>query len=297
MRAFNQREENIIRLIAACGVDNMNTFQKVLQDKYFTISRKEILVLSHSERRVILFIKSEDFIDEKKRAKHIGEFWELISLINYLIDSRMINQMKIPTRQGIDLMYEDIEINRYSDIPNTFFTKSDNQLTITGEGIKNTHGDVLFMPLSFDGLYDSICDCLLAIFYPTESLKSLADHNFESEEDIKFKHQKRISWTAIGIALLTSCVSIGYSIKLSNDSSNKIDEQNQIIESVVNRLIEQNSIHVEKLSNSINKIKRNLVSDTLTNSMFRYILKELKESNSDLKEVKNEIKAHNRVDG
>jgi len=50
MRPFNQRERKIIDIIANVGIDNTDTFSKILQEKYFTEESGRILIINHVKR-------------------------------------------------------------------------------------------------------------------------------------------------------------------------------------------------------------------------------------------------------
>lgn len=230
MREFNDREKKIIKLINEIEIGSTDTFSRVLQEKYFKIQKNCALVVNHIRQDVLLYIKAKDFNDISKRAKAIGELWELVTLISYLNGERYLSILPITTNSQIDFMYEGF-VNLSSTPQNITYTDIDGTISIIKpDKIEKSDGTISFISVSIQPLYEPIKRNLLGIIYPTEGIKSLVNNEFESDEDIKFKKQYRLSWAGLLTAIIIGFFSIFYSIYSTKKSDSNAAEQSLILQ-------------------------------------------------------------------
>lgn len=254
MRPFNKREQRVIDIIANLGIENTDTFSKILQEKYFTEESGRILIINHVTKDVLLYLSVEKFDNITQRAKAIGEFWELVSLISYLINERFLTILDIKSNSKMDFMYQGFSAGIQSTSTSISFQEKDGTSSlIMSDKITKSDGSISFKSLSFKDLYEPICKNLTGVIYPTEGLVFLASHKFKTEEDIKFRKQYFISWVSIGIAFLIGLISIVLSIDSSQSSSEATQNQTKIIE---NFKIDQMKISLEELQ-TIKNIESN----------------------------------------
>ena len=245
MRPFNQRERKIIEIISNVGIDNTDTFSKILQEKYFTEERGRILIINHVTKDVLLFLRIEDFNIISQRTKAIGELWELISLVSYLIDERLLTVLDMQSNSQIDFLYQGFSrgINS-SPASITFQDKDGTTSLILPDKITKSDGSISFKSVSFRDLYEPINKKLSGLIYPTEGLIFLVNNKYTTSEDLKFNKQNIISWVSIFIAFLIGLISIILSINSSQSSSKATENQTKIIEDFK---IDQTKISMEEL--------------------------------------------------
>lgn len=245
MRPLNQRERKIIDIIANVGIDNTDTFSRILQEKYFTEERGRILIVNHVTKDVLLYLRIEDFNIISQRIKAIGELWELISLVSYLNDERLLTVLDIPSNSQIDFMFQGFSggINS-SQESITFKDKDGTTSLILPDKITKYDGSISFKSVSFRDLYEPISKKLSCIIYPTEGLIFLVNNKYKTNEDLKFGKQNIISWVSICIAFLIGLISIVLSIISSQSSSKATENQTKIIEEFK---IDQMKISLEEL--------------------------------------------------
>src|SRR5690625_142863 len=91
MRAFNDREKEIIKMLAKINLANTEFFSSFLHKNYFTVESKKALFVYTNQKTVLLYLKNELFNDLTKRREELGKLFELLSLISYLKEKRYIS--------------------------------------------------------------------------------------------------------------------------------------------------------------------------------------------------------------
>jgi len=258
MRAFNQREQDILKLISEIEIDTRDSFKKLLQDKYFTKDKGIILILNHITKDVLLFLKTEDFEDMAKRTKAIGELWELVSLISYLIEVRYLSRLTIQPKSYIDFMYEGFGKGITSTPEKISFIESDGTTSeIEPDKITKSDGTITFQSISLKELYETIQENIFGIVYPTEDIKSLVANKFISQDDKKHKQNISIGWTGIMIAIVLGIFG----------NWNPFDNQGKLEKQQFEQLLRKvDSINItnKESSEAFEKIYKELIkSDTL----------------------------------
>ena len=256
MRKFNLREKSIIKILSKIDINTTSTFRKFLQDNYFTKKKNDILIINHIKKEVILYIPKNNYENEQKKAQAIGELWEFITLLSYLVETRYLYILPIKLESLIDFLYEGFA-NGIDSNKEYIYHKGENG-TITKiypYRIQQDNGEITHKAVLFKDLYDDICKYLLGIVYPTEELKDLVNNNFKSQEDIHFSKQKKLMWIGIIVSMITSLISIWIGIKTSNENSELIKNQTMIIKELNNNEKYQNNIKIKLLNNILKEIK------------------------------------------
>lgn len=268
MREFNVREKEIIKLINEIEIGSTDTFSRVLQEKYFKIQKNSALVVNHINQDVLLYIATNDFNDLSKRAKAIGELWELVTLIAYLNSERYLSILPITTNSQIDFMYEGF-VNLSSTPQNITFTDTDGTISnIKPDRIEKSNSTISFMSVSIKPLYEPIKRNLLGIIYPTEGIKSLVKNEFKSDEDIKFKKQYGLAWAGLIIAIIIGFFGIFYSIYSTQKSDTNAHEQSLILnERIINEKEKAEKV-IEQLENLNKSFEEFIEKDTLIQNLF-----------------------------
>ena len=89
MRNFNEYEKDIINRISKINPIDMITISKFIQEELFSINSGLALAFLPSQKVAILYLKGKKE-DDINRQRMI-EFFELISLIDYLRTERYIH--------------------------------------------------------------------------------------------------------------------------------------------------------------------------------------------------------------
>lgn len=288
MREFNSREKDIIKLINKIEIGSTDTFSRVLQEKYFNIQKNRALVVIHTNQDVLLFIAKNDFDDDSRRAKAIGELWELVTLILYLNSERYLSILPITTNSQIDFMYKGF-VNLSSTPQNITFTDTDGTISnFYTDRIEKSNGTISFMSVSIKPLYEPIKRNLLGIIYPTEGIKSLVKNKFKSGEEIKFNKQYRLSWAGLLTAIIIGFTGIFYSIysnKRSNSNSQELSVN--LNEWIKNEKGKSEKVieHLENLNNSFDEFtkKDTLIQNLIetNNAQNKLIIKRLEKFDSE----------------
>ncbi len=71
MRAFNDREKEIIKMLAKINLANTEFFSSFLHKNYFTVESKKALFVYTNQKTVLLYLENELFFDQLFERKKI----------------------------------------------------------------------------------------------------------------------------------------------------------------------------------------------------------------------------------
>jgi hypothetical protein len=252
MRNFDKYEKAFIKLISKIELESNETFPRFLQDKYFTKSNKQALIIRHDSQDVLFYMSPEVFDNEAERAVAIKKFWSLIGLVEYLNEQRYISNIPIKKQSGLDLMYQEFDdtISLVGD--KLILNKSGYYLkTSKPDLIYNSDDEIVLKGILWNDLYQSLTKNILGIIYPSEGIQYLIKNDFKSEEDKKYHRQLRLTW----YGLLLSAILGGFSILSSIDNSKEDETFKSNILSTVKKMQAQGKEINTNLNNGIESIK------------------------------------------
>ena len=265
MRTFNQRERKIIKKLSKIEINTTSNVRKFLQDNYFTINKNNILIINHIKKEVLLYIPENNYDNQEKKAQAIGELWEFISLLAYLVETRYLYILPIKQKSYIDFLYEGFVNGINSNNRYIYHKENNGSITkIYPDRIQQDNEEITHKAILFNGLYEDICKYILGIVYPTEELKYLVKNNFKNKEDIHFSKQKNLMWIGIIISILTSLGSIWFGSNSSKESTESIRNQTMIIKEFNKEGFRQKNIELNLLNDILKEIKTDsIIGDSL----------------------------------
>lgn len=233
MRAFNNREKEIMNMLAKVNLANTDFFSFFLQKNYFTTKSKKALFVLTKQKTVLLYLEKDLFNDLTKRKEELGKLFELLSLIIYLKENRYITIYPNPEvlKSKLHVMRDDFNSisTTKEDSTKVLLNKEGLFLrTSNPENIYDSENNIAFIAVSLgEDVYNLIIENFMGLLYVSEELVELTKRNFKSQEDIRFKKQQIATWVSIFIALLLGVWGVYQQL---NDSKTKDSEMNNIIE-------------------------------------------------------------------
>lgn len=238
MRQFNEREKEIIRLIAAYDFEDFNTFTKFLQEKYFTKENGRALLIIPS-LGINLFLFSPTLYPERGSVKQIRNFIELCFLIIYLLDNRYVSKIKAPDNSMLFISSRADETIRQDG--NCIIINRDNEY-FKDNTLYSANKDVIYSSVNIDILPFDICELLNVGVFVSQDLKDLVKNNFETPEQIRFEKQLKEAkrqtcgaYIAAGVSFLGLLVAMALPF-LTKTKLAEIDEIKQVIQSTKTEL-------------------------------------------------------------
>lgn len=232
MRAFNNREKEIINMLAKVNLANTDFFSFFLQRNYFTTKSKKALFVLTKQKTVLLYLEKDLFNDLTKRKEELGKLFELLSLIIYLKENRYITIYPNPEvlKSELHVMRDDFNYisTTKEDSTKVLLNKEGLFLrTSNPENIYDSENNIAFIAVSLgEDVYNLIIENFMGLLYVSEELVELTKRNFKSQEDIRFKKTQIATWVSIFIALLLGVWGV---YQQFNDSKTKYSEMNNII--------------------------------------------------------------------
>jgi hypothetical protein len=276
MRKFNQREQHIIKLISEIEIGSTDTFSRILQEKFFTIKKKNALIVNHISQDILLYINTSDFNDLSKRSIAVVELLELVSLISYLEEEGYLSILPTSKYTGLDCIYEGFN-NIVSTKQNDTFTDTDGTISqLKIDKIEKSDGTISFLSISIEPLYETIKKNFLAFIYPSEDIKSLVKNDFKSDEDIKFRKQHVLSWAGLITAIVIGILSILFTVY----SIYKNDSNTQKQSLIIKKRIENTKIRGEKEIEPLKSLNRSFEEINKQDSITQKLIERNSNQNS-----------------
>ncbi|MGR3277751.1 hypothetical protein ACSYAD_21880 [Acaryochloris marina NIES-2412] len=218
MRAFNYREQKIVRIISSIKLDFDGQFLSYLQEKYFNQEHPLAFSLIHPNQQVILYIKSEYWGDNysvvDKTRKEVSLFLEFIALVEYLKENRYIYVFPFLSEQQQTVTYCGAVFQYYKKSASKFILNNNGDYIDESDAsrIRNSQGQIIYNGVYFKaeefGLYKSISTSLTGLVLPSQELCELVRNEFRTNEEMRFNTQVRISITAIFISIVLGLAGI-----------------------------------------------------------------------------------------
>lgn len=187
MRKLSPLERSIVKWITAQTTSDITHFDIVLREHFFNDTYNMALLFGYhpqEEMPTILYIEE---CDEYKIRIKISQFLEIVNLIKYLEENRLINLLQSEVvlnkeclcviRQGWEI--KDVDKNKKSSL------NSDGiYLDFNDFNIKNRDGKVLYKPIKLPKEYRFFgLKYLLTPIYATEELRKIVQRDFITEEE------------------------------------------------------------------------------------------------------------------
>lgn len=186
MRKFGPLEKEVIRWIVQQSTSKMTSFDRVLSDKFFNETYKMGFLISNSvtpDIPAILYIKE---CDEFMARICISQFLEVVSLVKYLEENRLVNVLNVEREKSkvfINLIHKNLNLkDDYTvDDQGTFLDKVD-------KCIKDSNKSIVYRPIKLSNEYKEFgFKYFLNAIYPTEELRKLVERNFFTEDEEALK--------------------------------------------------------------------------------------------------------------
>lgn len=198
---FKKTEKEILKAIVKYG-EKDNSMARVL-NKSQLLEKKGIVIAFASGRNYV-------FCDKKKYdwedAKAISYIAELISLIKYLVENRLITILPINLREAHVLGRQKAKLARpgYTEVDDAILEVDSNM----GNWFDKSTHDQTYWPNCYDEKQLPISTYLECWFSVSQELRDLVKNNFKTEEQVRFEKQQRLTWISIGIAALLGILGI-----------------------------------------------------------------------------------------
>jgi hypothetical protein len=198
---FKKSEKEIIKAIVKYG-EKDNSMAKVL-NKSQLLEKKGIVIAFASGRNYV-------FRDKKKYdwedAKGISYVAELISLIRFLVDNRLITILPINLREANVLGRQKARLARpgYTEVDDAILEVDSNM----GNWIDKATNQQTYWPSCYEERVLPISTYLECWFSVSQELRDLVDNNFKSEEQIRFEKQQLLTRVSIIVAIILGLLGI-----------------------------------------------------------------------------------------
>lgn len=197
---FKKTEKEIIKVIIKHGGD-IKSLSEVL-NKSGLFEKKGIVVAFDGNQSYLFFDKQKYDYDEKRPLGYVAE---LISLLKYLIQNRLITLL--PIREQVSLVIGR-KVSRYARLD---AIETEDAIIKVGSRCdwidKKTH-DQTYWPESYSEHELPLYEYLNCWFSVSQELKDLVKHNFKSEEQVRFQKQQRLTWISIAVAGVIGLLSL-----------------------------------------------------------------------------------------
>jgi len=206
MREFNDFEKNIMRFMVANhelqGVCTINSFFKFC-DCYLIRWSEDYSSLE------VIFKKNEEWVDVRNRI------FDLVILLEYLNKNSFIGIFQIgilDNHQIFDSEHFVVE----GDFPNIIILekKKNDIIHFNISKLNMFNGGTMFIPKAIKGtrersdIGEVIQKYADSTYHVSQTMKDFVANNFQTKEDIRYKQSRIQAWIGIGVAIVTSILSI-----------------------------------------------------------------------------------------
>ena len=198
---FKKSEKEIIKAIVKYG-EKDNSMAKVL-NKSQLLEKKGIVIAFASGRNYV-------FCDKKKYdwedAKAISYVAELISLIKFLVENRLITILPINLREAHVIGRQQARLARpgYTEVDDAILEVDSNM----GNWIDKATNQQTYWPSCYEERVLPISTYMECWFSVSQELRDLVDNNFKSEEQIRFEKQQLLTRVSIIVAIILGLLGI-----------------------------------------------------------------------------------------
>jgi hypothetical protein len=228
MRKFNIREKEFLKLLEKISKDDLEFFSFFLQNDYFQNGNNSALVVLPQQKEALLFIKKDIFDDLKLRKFEIRNFIEMLALVEYLKQNRLIDLIPNPQSQlpSMHVMRKDFNsISQVTTTSNIILNQVGAHLKFPDMSkIYNAQNEIIFEAVSLGKYtYELIIKDFMGLLFVSEELKYFVQKGFKSEDDLRYKYGQIATWLSISMALLFGLIGIYNPFENNSIKSYKID--------------------------------------------------------------------------
>lgn len=198
---FKKTEKEILKSIVKFG-ENENSMAKVL-NKSQLLEKKGIVIAFACGRNYV-------FCDKKKYdcedAKAISYIAELISLIRFLVENRLVTILPINLREAHVLGRQNARLAKpgYTEVDDAILEVESNM----GNWFDKEANQQTYWPSCYEEKDLPISTYLECWFSVSQELRDLVKNNFKSEDQIRFEKQQLLTWISIFVALIIGLLGI-----------------------------------------------------------------------------------------
>ena len=255
MRKFNPRERNFLKLLNNISNQDMELFPYFLQHQYFTEDKKTALFLLNKQKEAFLFIKKDVFDNMKSRKIELINFIEILSLIGYLKQNRLVDLFHVAENSSTTMSV------MYSGFGNIRQEKPDSNLIVSENGfhlkfpdfskIYDVNNKIKFEAVKLEKhTYEMIQDNLSGLLFVSEELKEFVNNGFKSKEDLRYRIGQVTTWIGIGLAIIFGLFGIynpfekeeSHSYEFDKIQYNEIIKKNNQIHDHIHEIIESSEL-------------------------------------------------------
>ena len=240
MRKYNQVEKDFLKLLIKISNEDTEFLSYFLQKHYFTKQKGLALVVLTAQKEILLYMKKDIFDNLSKRKKELINFINILHLIDYLKNNRLISilENKQAYKVNAHFMYENF------DQP----IQNNNLLQLNSQGlyinindpskIYDQNKNITFEAIKLDNnIYDLVMNNFFGLLFVSEDLKEYVNNGFKSTVDLRYKRAQITTWVSIFIAFLFGLLGLYnpfeknkiIECKLTKQQFKKIIKQNQIL--------------------------------------------------------------------
>lgn len=187
MRKLSPLERSIVKLIVAQTSADITKFDIVLRDNFFNATYNMAFLFGFSASQNIPAILYIEECDEYSSRIKISQFLEVVSLIKYLEENRMINilqnEIKIESSY-LSIIHQGWNIQNFDKNMNLPLNTDGLYWDHTDYNIKDIDGKVIYKPILLPEEYRNFgLKYLLTAIYSTEELRKIVQRDFLTEEE------------------------------------------------------------------------------------------------------------------
>lgn len=263
MRKYNPREKEFLKLLNKISNQDMEKFTYFLHHQYFTDQQNLALFLFHERKEVLLFIKKNVFDDLQLRKIELRNFIEVLSLMGYLKQNRLVDLFHVSEDPSttLNVWYSEFGNTRQSE-PNSDLILNENGAHLKFPDVSkiyNANNEVVFEAVRLEKhTYQMINDNFLGLLFVSEELKEYVNNGFKSKEDLRYRRAQITTWIGLGLALIFGLFGIYnpfekkdiHEYEFNEKQFKEIIKNNTDIHDDVHKIMK--SIELEKKSDSLN---------------------------------------------
>ena len=238
---FNENEKAIIEELVKYDNISQSTIGKFLDDRIFTPDKGiVIMALTHpsSPNCTILYY-------DPKRFKNAGNLAykviETLSIFNKLEKMGLVSIMQFPILDPVAFVGWNKEDISRSSKPGVAveFKKSRQHITLDLNWVDES-GNVIYNNMKIEGSILNTLALFNSIIWVSPELKDLVKHKFQTEDYRRFKNQQKLTWIAIGVAILMPIlISLFGTTKIDRSQLEQVTNKIGITNQSINKILEE----------------------------------------------------------
>ena len=237
---FSENEKAIIKELVEYDNLSQSTIGKFLDDRVFTPD-KGIVIMAVAQpgnpNCTILYY-------DPKRFKNAGNLAykviETLSIFNKLEKMGLVNMLQFPPPPEKTVLVGCREKGDSNQSKTEIEFKNSRQRITHECNWVDESGNVIYNNMKIEG---SILDSLAlfnSIIWVSPELKDLVKHKFQTEDYRRFKNQQKLTWIAIGVAILMPIlISLFATTKIDRSQLEQVTNKIGITNQSINKILEE----------------------------------------------------------